>query len=108
MKCYESKRPFKGKSIDHYIENYCLLDLETTDVFIPLVKIIEISVIKVRKNLIVDKYSTLINPECHIPEEATAVNHITDEMVEKAPILDCVIKDVLSFILIPRKTQLRS
>lgn len=98
MKGYESKRPFKGKSIDHYIEDYCLLDLETTDVFIPLVKIIEISVIKVRKNLIVDEYSTLINPECHIPEEATAVNHITDEMVKKAPILDCVIEDVLSFI----------
>lgn len=38
------------------------------------------------------EFCTFVNPECSIPPEATAISHITDEMVKDAP----KIKDALS------------
>lgn len=93
-----SSRKFKGSSANKHIENYCVLDLETTGIFISSAEIIEISAIKVRNNNVVEEFSTLINPQCHIPEEATAVNHITDEMVKDAPVLESIIEEFLSFV----------
>ena len=89
------KREFKGTSANTFVKDYCVLDLETTGVFVGSSKIIEISALKVRDNQIIDEYSTLINPQCHIPAEATAVNHITDEMVNNAPTLDEKIDEVV-------------
>ena len=94
----KSIREFKGSSVNKHVENYCVLDLETTGVFISSADIIEISAIKVRNNNVIDEFSTLINPQCHIPQEATAVNHITDEMVKDAPILESIIGELLSFV----------
>lgn len=91
-------RDFKGTSVGKHVDDYCVLDLETTGVFINSADIIEISALKVRDNQVVGEYSTLINPECHIPEQATRVNHITDAMVKEAPTLDMVIDDFLDFV----------
>ncbi len=89
-------RPYKGKNARKYVSDYCLFDLETTGVC--QAEIIEISAIKVRNNNVVDEFSTLINPRCHIPEEATRINHITDDMVKDAPTLDEVIDQFLAFV----------
>lgn len=94
----QEKRKFKGKSTNKHVDDYCLLDLETTGIFVNSAKIIEISAIKVRENQVVGEFSTLVNPKCHIPEEATYVNHITDDMVKNAPILESVIDEFLSFV----------
>lgn len=91
-------REFKGTSANKHVDDYCILDLETTGVFINSAKIIEISAVKVRNNEVVDKYSTLVNPQCPIPAAATAVNHITDDMVKDAPVLDDVIDNFLVFV----------
>lgn len=91
-------REFKGKSANRHVDNYCIVDLETTGVFVGLSDIIEISALKVRNNKVIDEFSTLINPHCPIPDEATAVNHITDEMVKDAPSLDDVLDSFLSFV----------
>lgn len=91
-------REGKGTSVPRHISDYCVVDLETTGIFINSADIVEISAIKVRNNDIVDQFSTLVNPQCHIPEEATAVNHITDDMVSEAPVLDEVIDDFLKFV----------
>ncbi|MCC8150063.1 MAG: hypothetical protein LIO96_00985 [Lachnospiraceae bacterium] len=72
--------------------------LRNHGIYIRSAKIIEISAIKVRNNVVVDEYSTLVNPACHIPEEASKVNHITDDMVKDAPSMDAVIDDFMSFI----------
>lgn len=88
----------KGKSAGHYVENYCVIDLETTGVFVTSADIIEISAIRVRKNATVDEFSTLVNPHCHIPAEATAVNNITDEMVKDAPDLEQVMDALMDFV----------
>lgn len=91
-------REGKGHAIRNHANNYCVVDLETTGIFVNSAQIIEISAIKVRDNQVVDEYSTLVNPNCHIPAEATAVNNITDEMVKNEPILDDVIDAFIDFI----------
>ena len=91
-------REYKGSSVNKHISDYCVLDLETTGVYILSTKIVEIGLLRVRDDQVVDRYETLVNPNCHIPDSATAVNHITDEMVEYAPQLNEVVDDVRAFI----------
>ena len=43
-------------------------------------------------------YSTLVNPGMHIPSSATAVNHITDDMVEDQPKIEEVLDGFLEFV----------
>lgn len=91
-------RDGKGTKVNRHLTDYCVLDLETTGIFINFAKIVEISAIKVRNNNVVDEFSTLINPQCKIPFSATEVNGITDDMVKDAPIIEDVINDFLTFI----------
>lgn len=60
-------------------------DLETTGVNITHDKIVELSYIKIFPNGTEEEKTIRINPGCHIPEEATAVHHITDEDVKNCP-----------------------
>ena len=92
------ERVSKGNSVDRFLEDYCVLDLETTSIYLFSAEIIEISVIKVRGNIVVDTFNTLVNPHCHIPESATAINHITDDMVCNAPDLGSVLYPFLKFV----------
>ena len=92
------EREHKGTSVKTHVDDYSVVDLETTGVFVGSADIIEISAIKVRDNQVVDTFSTLVNPHCHIPEEATEVNHITDDMVADAPDISEVFDSFLSFV----------
>ncbi len=91
-------RQGKGHAVHTHVDDYCVVDLETTEAFVSTAKIIEISVIRVRKGQVVNEYSTLVNPMCHIPSGATAVNHITDDMVKDAPVWDQVIDTFIEFV----------
>ena len=55
-------RPYKGKSLIAFPDNYTVIDLETTGLDTNFSDIIEIGAIKIRKNQIVESYSTLIQP----------------------------------------------
>lgn len=92
------EREHKGTRISTHIDDYCVVDLETTGIFLTSAQIIEVSAIRVRNNQVVDEYSQLVNPGCHIPEAATKVNNITDDMVKDAPMIEDVIDSFLSFI----------
>ena len=85
------------KSLLLYTPNYVIFDLETTGLNSESDAIIEISALKVRDGSIVDEYSTLVNPEMHIPYEASCVNGIVDDMVKDAPVIEKVLKDFISF-----------
>ncbi|MCQ2549977.1 MAG: hypothetical protein MJ134_08040 [Lachnospiraceae bacterium] len=91
-------REGKGSSVPRYLSDYCVLDLETTGVFVTSAEIIEISAIRVRGGNVVAEFSQLVNPGCKIPAAATAVNNITDVMVKDAPLLKEVIDDFLAFV----------
>lgn len=87
----------KGKRLDTYVENYVIFDLETTGISCITDKVIEISAVKVLKGRIADKFSTLVNPEMKIPFRASQVNHITDDMVEDAPVFERALADFDAF-----------
>lgn len=88
----------KGRRLNKYVKNYVVFDLETTGIDPERDAIIEISAIKVVYNEIAEEYSTLVNPRRHIPAAATAVNGITDGMVEGAPDIREAIEGFVSFI----------
>lgn len=87
----------KGKRLNQYVGDYVVFDLETTGVRPNLDEIIEISAIRVREHRLVEEYSTLVQPGMHIPAAATAVNHITDDMVKDAPELADALNGFLEF-----------
>ncbi|MDE7351022.1 MAG: 3'-5' exonuclease [Muribaculaceae bacterium] len=60
-------------------------DLETTGTSVTSDRIVEISLIKVFPDGHTEEKTRRINPERHIPEESTAIHHITDEDVKDAP-----------------------
>lgn len=77
--------------------DYVIFDLETTGLNPTTDKIIEIGAVKMRDGRLIETFSTLINPECHIPEAASATNNIFDKDVADAPTLDKVIGDFYKF-----------
>lgn len=76
---------------------FVVYDLETTGLDIGSCQIIEIGAIKIEKGILTQQFETLINPGNHIPDDATKVNHITDEMVKDAPFIDKAIADFYKF-----------
>lgn len=60
-------------------------DLETTGTNITRDRIVELSYIKVFPDGTEETKERRINPEMHIPEESTAIHHITDEDVRECP-----------------------
>lgn len=72
-------------------------DLETTGLDPETCDIIEIGAIKIEKGRITKKFATFVNPGKHIPDEASAINHITDDMVAGSPKIEDVIVDFYKF-----------
>ncbi len=72
-------------------------DLETTGLDPETCEIIEIGAIKIEKGKITKKFSTFVRPSSSIPESATKINHITNEMVENAPRIEDAIIDFYKF-----------
>ncbi|MBP5283036.1 MAG: topoisomerase DNA-binding C4 zinc finger domain-containing protein [Lachnospiraceae bacterium] len=85
----------QGRKRMEYLPDYVVFDLETTGISTARDQIIEIAAIKVVGGKVTEEYSTLVNPFCHIPESASFVNGITDDMVCDAPSLDNAIKGFL-------------
>jgi DNA polymerase-3 subunit epsilon len=71
-----------------------IFDLETTGINLTEDRIVEISLIKVMPNGDTETKTRRINPEMHIPEQATAIHHITDEDVKNEPTFKQVAKSL--------------
>lgn len=74
-------REFKGKSLDNLVDDYVLVDIETTGLSPQRDDIIEIGAIKVKNNEIVDTYTSLINIKRNVPSYITKLTGITTEMI---------------------------
>ena len=84
-----------GKKV---VKDYIVLDFETTGLHSSHDKIIEFTFLKYINNVLVDEYSSLVNPECHIPTKITDLTGITNEMIKnEKPIKDDII-NILKFI----------
>ena len=77
-----------------------VLDLETTWLSANKDKIIEVALIKFDEKTfeIIEEYSTLINPEIHIPELNSSITNIYDQDVSQSPIWSDVREKVSEFI----------
>ena len=91
-------RESKGKSLIEDLNDYTVVDIETTGMNWNICNILEISSLKVRNKKIVDEYSELINPHEPIPYFIRNLTGITDEMVYDAPELDEVLIKFKEFL----------
>lgn len=73
-------------------------DLETTGVNLTADRIVEISTVKLMPDGTIEERTRRINPEMHIPEEATAVHHIKDEDVRNEPTFRQVAKSLAKML----------
>ncbi len=73
-------------------------DLETTGVDTSRDRIVEISTVKVFPNGEKEVKTRRLNPEMHIPEEATAVHGITDEDVANEPPFRAIAKSLAAYL----------
>ena len=80
------------------MESFVALDIETTGLDPVRDSIIEIAAIKFKGNRIEDEWSSLINPNRHVPEFITALTGIDDAMLRQAPRVRDVAGDFESFV----------
>ena len=71
------------------------VDLETTGTAPTGDRITEIGIVRVADGEFLDEWSTLVNPECSIPEEIRVLTGITNEMVRAAPTFSEMRREVL-------------
>jgi len=76
----------------------CFFDLETTGTAISKDRIVEMAVLKLNPDGTQDKKEWRVNPEQPIPDEASNVHGITDEMVANEPTFKALSNEVYSFI----------
>ena len=92
----------KNEEIEN--NNYILFDLETTGFGKDKARITEIGALKVQNGVIIDTYSTFVNPgvdaagnQIFISSSVTAITGITNDMVKDAPLENQVIFDFLEW-----------
>jgi DNA polymerase-3 subunit epsilon len=71
-----------------------IFDLETTGINLTEDRVVEISLIKVMPDGSTETKTRRINPGMHIPEQATAIHHITDDDVKDEPTFKQIAKSL--------------
>ena len=61
------------------------VDLETTGTTPTGDRVTEIGIVRIQDGELVEEWSSLVNPECSIPEEIQVLTGITNAMVRDAP-----------------------
>ena len=77
---------------------YVAIDLETTGLKYGEDQIVEIAAVRVENGEITAEYQQLVDPQRPMPADASAVNHITDDMLANQPKIYEVLPAFLSFI----------
>jgi DNA polymerase III epsilon subunit family exonuclease len=78
--------------------DFVVVDIEATGAKMPPNRIIELGAYRIRGGRIVDKFTTLVNPEIPIPRFVVALTGITNDMVRKAPLFAEVTPRWLEFV----------
>lgn len=74
---------------------YSVVDIETTGGLKGGNRITEIGVVKVQHGKVIDTWTSLVNPERHIPGFITSLTGISDSMVYNAPVFVDIVKPLL-------------
>lgn len=100
----EAVQKFIKLAIEDFINEssksgYVAFDFETTGLSSDNERIIEIGAIKVDfDGNEIDRYSTLVNPEKHLPSNIAAMTGLSDGVLRSAPTIDQVLSTFLEFI----------
>ena len=85
-----------GKNLTKFIDDYVLVDIETTG-FSPINdEIIEIGAIKVENNKIVKQYDELIKIDKILPQKITELTGITDNMLKNGKLPNIVLEEFIN------------
>lgn len=79
------------------LEDYIVVDLETTGLSAKDNRIIEIGALKVKGGEVKEVFETFVNPGCAIPGRITEVTGINDGMVAGAPYIETEIVRFIDF-----------
>jgi DNA polymerase III epsilon subunit len=81
------------------LSEFVIFDVETTGLSpIDGDRIVEIAAVRIKGAQVVDRFYSLVNPQRSVPAQATQVNNITDEMVQKAPLAADILPQMIHFI----------
>lgn len=83
---------------EYYNKEFAIVDIETTGLLASTDEICEIAAVKVKNFIPQQIFSTLIKPKKNIPEAATKIHGITQQLVENAPTIEEVMPKFLDFI----------
>jgi DNA polymerase-3 subunit alpha (Gram-positive type) len=78
--------------------DFLVVDIETTGLHPSMHRITEISAIRFKNNKIREEFTTLVNPQRHIPSFITNLTGITDSMVKAAPTIQKVMPKFIDFL----------
>lgn len=95
---YIEYTPFRKNTLINRLTDFVVIDVETTGLHPGTGKIIQLAAIHFDNFRPVSMFSTYINPMIHIPEEATAINGITDDMVSDSPSFESILPDLKNFL----------
>ncbi len=76
---------------------FVVFDIETTGFVAGTDKITEIAAVKIKDGIILDEFSTFVNPERPIPKEVQELTHITPAMVKDSETIREVLPKFLEF-----------
>lgn len=91
-------RPYKGKSLLSFPNEYIVLDLETTGFQPRYEKIIEIAAIKVRNGKIIEIYNQLVNQKQRLNYYIIELTGISDQMLKGQPLFKEIAEDLYNFL----------
>ncbi|MDP2813506.1 MAG: exonuclease domain-containing protein [Erysipelotrichaceae bacterium] len=88
----------KGLSLLKFLDDYTVVDIETTGNSLYYDEIIEISALKYRNNILFDQFSSLVQCDRKISPFIYELTGISNEMIADAPRLSEVLGDFINFI----------
>ncbi|MEK5039917.1 3'-5' exonuclease [Sporosarcina sp. FSL K6-3457] len=80
------------------VQDYVVLDFETTGLRAGADQIIQIGAVKYVKHELTDILNTIVNPQRHIPVAVTQLTGISNDMAKSAPTIEQKIEELLDFI----------
>lgn len=77
---------------------FIILDVETTGLQHQTNFIVELAAVKMEDGRIVDQMETLIKPPIPMPDEASKINGINDDMLTNSPVFHDIADDFITFM----------
>lgn len=76
---------------------FIAFDLETTGTFAGIDRIVELGMVRFENGKPIDKLAHLIDPQIHIPEAASKINGISNEMVKGMPTIESLLETITEY-----------